>query len=249
MVVGIVKRHRGAISVESEPGRGTVFRVLFPLLDPSPETFSPVSLEPLRGKGRILFVDDEPTITEIGQASLEYLGYDVVSLSSSTDALEAFRAEPKSFDLVITDLTMPGLSGRELARGVQRIRPDVPVILCTGYSEQILPEKANELGIREVLCKPVAVRELARAVHRAICTADDARLVLAPTLPPVLVPTLPPVLVPTLPRGNPCGDAPASYSPVAAIAHANVGHGTLERPDARSHAGAWERGHEDEAWE
>lgn len=105
---------------------------------------------------------------EIGQEILQHLGYEVVVRTSSVEALELFRAQPERFDLVISDMTMPNMTGDKLAVELMRIRPDIPVILCTGFSERITKEKAEGIGIREFLLKPLVMNDLARVIHRVI---------------------------------------------------------------------------------
>ncbi|MEW6520760.1 MAG: ATP-binding protein [Thermodesulfobacteriota bacterium] len=170
MVHGIIKEYNGAIKVRSDVGQGTVFHLYFPLIrDTVSRTDS--SRPPLlvRGKGRILLVDDEKDLAEMGRKLLEMLGYDIVSCTGSMEALEIFKKEPDSFDLVVTDQTMPAMSGAELAREIMRIRPQLPVFLCTGYSSFITEQDAKQLGIREFFLKPVSTEELSRAIQRHLC--------------------------------------------------------------------------------
>ena len=122
------------------------------------------------GKERILIVDDEDMLVELNKQRLSRLGYEVVATTSSMEALAIFRKEPDAFDLVITDYTMPNLTGMDLAMELLKVRTTIPIILCTGQSDTISPEKAKEIGIRGFLMKPLANRELAQAVRRVLDT-------------------------------------------------------------------------------
>jgi CheY-like chemotaxis protein len=125
--------------------------------------------EPLpQGSGRVLFVDDEETLVEMGKSILEWLGYEVAATPNSVEALDLFRAHPDHFDVVITDYTMPHMTGVELAKEIMRIRADIPVILCTGFSERITEEKAREMGIRAFAMKPLNMSAIAKTVHRVL---------------------------------------------------------------------------------
>jgi CheY-like chemotaxis protein len=168
VVYGIVKDQGGMISVESEPGRGTVFTIHLPLLDASGHPERPETPPLPVGTGHILYVDDEEPIASLGREMLTSLGYDVAVRLSSIDALEAFRANPRDYDLVITDMTMPNMTGARLAEEMLKIRPDLPIILTTGFSERMDKEEAERLGFRDFLMKPVSLGDLARAVQRAL---------------------------------------------------------------------------------
>jgi CheY-like chemotaxis protein len=168
VVHGIVESHGGFIRVESAPGSGAAFEVHFPAIQ-SPEPARPAAAQGLpTGSERILLVDDEAALVDVGRLSLERLGYRVTALGDSREALERFRAAPGDFDLVITDMTMPHLTGDRLASELLALRPALPVILCTGFSAGITPEKALALGIREFIQKPLVIGELAAAVRRAL---------------------------------------------------------------------------------
>jgi PAS domain S-box-containing protein len=174
VVHGIVKNSAGAIKVFSDPNKGSSFHVYLPSVDlreEQPEE-APSDEHPT-GKERILFVDDEQALVTIVGNMLGQLGYDVTVVTRGTQALDLFRNQSSSFDLLITDQTMPGMTGAALAQEVLRIRPDFPVILCTGYSEGITRETAKTMGIREFLMKPLAMGDLARAVRSVL---DDSRM-------------------------------------------------------------------------
>jgi DNA-binding NtrC family response regulator len=123
---------------------------------------------PLGGHERVLFVDDEKAIVEIAQGIIERLGYEVEVRTSSIEAREMFRANPDRFDLVITDMTMPNMTGDKLAQEILSLRPEMPIILCTGFSEYISEERAQALGIREFVMKPLVMRDLATVIRRAL---------------------------------------------------------------------------------
>lgn len=174
MVHGIVSRQGGSITVESAIGEGSVFRVQLPIAQKETVVEQILSLGDLQGgAGRILLVDDEEQVVQVTGEILQSLGYKVVGRTVSQDALQLFSRTPEAFDLVITDLTMPGLTGLELSEGLKKLRPDIPIILFTGYSDQVSKDDAYAAGIDEYCMKPISMRELATVVGRFLGTAED----------------------------------------------------------------------------
>ena len=169
VVHGIISGHGGAVRVHSEPGKGTTFRLFFPGFEAEAMSELP-EMKPTGPEhpARILFVDDEEALVDYGRQMLEHLGHDVVALANSAEALEIFRSDPARFDLVITDMTMPGLTGVVLASGMLEIRPDIPIILCTGFRESIGQDKARAVGIRQLLTKPILVQDLHEAIQKLL---------------------------------------------------------------------------------
>jgi PAS domain S-box-containing protein len=168
MVYGIVTDLQGAITVESEPGAGSLFRVFLPKAKPGVESESARDDTSPGGKERILFLDDEKLLVEWGHAALTRLGYKVTSMTDSMEALKIFSADHAQFDLVVTDQTMPNLTGIQLTQKLLKIRPDIPIVLCTGHGEIVTPEEAHAAGIREFLIKPVNKTKFARTIRRVL---------------------------------------------------------------------------------
>ncbi len=170
VVQGIVKKSSGDIQISSEPGQGTEVRVYFPVLENGTnlERKTDLDLPVLGGTESLLLVDDELAIIKMEQQILERLGYRVTARTGSVEALEAFRADPRGFDLVITDMSMPNMSGLQLSRELKRIRPNIPVVLCTGFSDQINAEKSKALGIDGFVMKPVVRQEIAAVVREVL---------------------------------------------------------------------------------
>ncbi|MFH1214991.1 MAG: PAS domain S-box protein [Pseudomonadota bacterium] len=169
VVHGIITNHHGAITVASEVGVGTTFTVYFPAQEPKPATVDDeieASIPLL--SANILFVDDDNDLADLGKMSLESIGCRVSAFTSSNEALRFFVVDPEKFDLVITDQTMPEMTGAELAAKLMKIRADLPVILCTGHSDIIDEAKARALGIREFLMKPMQLRQLAEIIKRIL---------------------------------------------------------------------------------
>jgi PAS domain S-box-containing protein len=168
VVHGIVKNHGGAIEVSSAVGQGTTFHVFFPRLESGTATEATGAALIPRGVERVLLVDDEEDMADMGRQMLRHLGYQVTASTDSGEALELFRRDPFRFDLVITDQTMPRMTGMELAREILAIRQDMPIILCTGFSEIITAEEAKAQGIREFILKPIVTMELATTIRQIL---------------------------------------------------------------------------------
>ena len=168
VVHGIVKEHGGAIRVSSEVGKGTTFHIFLPLSEDQMEAPQKSEKPVLRGSENILLVDDEELLTEIYGQILETLGYQVVTKTSSTEALETFRMQPDSFDLVLTDYTMPDMTGIQFAEALLKLRPDIPVILYSGFAEGITQEMAKSKGIKEMLSKPLNTHNLSAVLRKCL---------------------------------------------------------------------------------
>ena len=176
VVLGIVKKYGGDIRVYSEPGQGASFQVYFPVLGKVEEGLSSIlSTAPVTGDERLLLVDDEPQIVDSMQKMLEFHGYHVTTKTSSVEALEVFRLSPESFDLVITDQTMPYMTGDQLVLELKKIRPDIPVVLCTGFSLVLDEAKAKALGIDAFLLKPVLRKEMSETIRRVLDTGKNGQ--------------------------------------------------------------------------
>jgi len=168
VVHGIIKSHQGAITVSSTPGQGTTFDILLPKVesDEVPEG-KPAELT-TRDKEVILLVDDEEMMVDVTKQILERLGYTVIAMTSSIVALEAFQEEPDEFDVVITDQIMPNLTGTQLAQELINIRSDIPVILCCGFGENVNPEEAKSIGVRELITKPISKHEIGVIIRKVL---------------------------------------------------------------------------------
>ena len=168
VVHGIVGSHGGKIIASSEVGKGSSFKVYMPTVERFVTALPQEGDYISTGTERILFVDDEPSLVEIGKRMLESLGYKITARTSSVEALELFKVKPDSFDLVITDMTMPNMTGDELAKELLRIKPEIPVILCTGYSARINQQRAAAMGIRAFVSKPVLTRDIAETIRNVL---------------------------------------------------------------------------------
>ena len=168
VVHGIVKNMEGVIQVQSEPGKGATFQIFLPRIEREiiDET-EPIESIPT-GNERVLCIEDEPALLNVGKHLLKYLGYSVVGKTSSLEALALFRKQPNRFDLVITDMTMPEMTGDRLAQALLNIRPDIPIILCTGFSHKITEKKAKRFGIKAFLMKPLVIQDLATTIRKVL---------------------------------------------------------------------------------
>ncbi len=167
VVKGIINKHDGKISVKSDPRTGTTFTILLPLVEigPSPASDTHEKDVMLSGSETVMYVDDELPIVAMGRKILERLGYTVITSTSPLKVLKHFKENPNCCDLLITDMTMPLMTGAQLTRKLRKLNPHIPIILCTGFSEHITPEKAEALGISGLLMKPVLKDEMARVVR------------------------------------------------------------------------------------
>ena len=171
VVHGIVSAHGGVIVVESKPGRGATFHTYFPWVGDPDLPREPEAETMPEGKERILFVDDEEGVRRFGESLLPRLGYTVVFCKSAHEALEVFGKHPERFDLVITDLIMPKMTGNILAKWVKELRPDIAIILFTGFSEGFSEEHLQDAGIQEIVMKPIVAMDLAKRIRKVL----DAR--------------------------------------------------------------------------
>ncbi len=173
VVHGIVRSHGGVVTVNSQPGKGTTFKVFLPKIEDRAVTKTEEAEQSLpTGNEQILFVDDEQTLVTAGEQMLERLGYQVESRTSSIEALAAFQDHPDKYDLVMTDMTMPNMTGESLAKEVLRVRPDIPIIICTGFSYQMDEQKALSMGIRAFVMKPFVMKDVAETIRKVLDVTD-----------------------------------------------------------------------------
>jgi CheY-like chemotaxis protein len=176
LVHGIVADFGGAVDVATQAGVGTSFTVWLPASGETPRLLAePVGELPLGNGETVMIVDDERSLVALAEETLAELGYEPAGFDSSVAALQAFRAEPQRFDLVLTDETMPDMSGVDLAREIRRVRPELPIVLMSGYSGAQLTERARATGVAEVLRKPLVRRDIAEALARALRPSDNSR--------------------------------------------------------------------------
>jgi PAS domain S-box-containing protein len=169
VVFGIVKNHGGAVQVKSQPGRGTTFSIYLPCLEGKASVVEAIGAETfVGGQERILFVDDEQTLVELAHHNLSDLGYSVTACSDSRKALNIYQSDPDGFDLIITDMTMPKISGTELSRQIAKIKPDQSIIMCTGHSEYMDQNKAARMGIKAYMLKPLSRGALATMIRKVL---------------------------------------------------------------------------------
>ena len=166
VVHGIIKSLDGGIDVQSTPGKGTRFTVYFPEIKKAPSIDRDVGpANPIaKGTGHILLIDDEANLLHMNSWIIKDLGYEVTAKNNGVEALETFKASPDDFDLIITDMTMPKMTGTQLAKHILDIRPGMPIIICTGHSQLINADQARELGIRGYLEKPILMATLAKMI-------------------------------------------------------------------------------------
>src|SRR5208283_3345775 len=172
VVHGIVKRQGGAVTVQSEPGKGTLFCIFIPAIEATVDPIVETGQELPTGTERILLVDDEQSVIEMEIAIFERLGYDVTPETDSLRALEIFGSRPGEFDLIITDYTMPNFTGIDLSKEIRRIQPDIPIILCTGFSEKVTEKGAMDLGV-ELAIKPFGMKQIAELVRKVLRAGND----------------------------------------------------------------------------
>src|SRR5208337_3690842 len=167
VVHGIVRRHDGAITVRSEPGKGSTFNIYIPAMEAGAGSSVETGQVLPTGTERILVIDDEQSVAEMEAAILKRLGYEVTHETDSRRALEIFRLRPGEFDLVITDYTMPELTGTDLSKEIRMVQPDIPIILCTGFSEKVTEQGALDLGV-ELVMKPLSMKQIAELVRKVL---------------------------------------------------------------------------------
>ncbi|NOY59138.1 MAG: PAS domain S-box protein, partial [Calditrichaeota bacterium] len=172
VIHGIVQRLEGKITVESNVGKGTTFHVLFPRVEKEAVKEREKAGPSKRGDESILYIDDEEALVRIAEKKFTDLGYHIIGKTSSTEALELFKKDPDRFDLIITDQTLPEMTGKELSKQILQMRPDMPIILCTGYSNAITKTEAESMGIREFMLKPLSLRDMQKVVR---CILDEKK--------------------------------------------------------------------------
>jgi CheY-like chemotaxis protein len=183
--MGIVRQYGGQIIVDSRPGSGATFMVYLPVFqeqsDSAGQQQDITAKKPAGGHGRILFVDDEEEILAIGERMFKNLGYAVKTAHSGKEAFDLFSRKPEQFDILVTDMAMPGMTGLMLAKQIFKIRPGFPVVMCTGYSDNIDQDTAMELGIKAYVAKPYELTDLAEAVSSHLQNKENKSI--APALP------------------------------------------------------------------